>query len=62
MHYFKYEFEINPEILSMITLLHEYKGRQELLSGENQDELTTLTKIAKIQRKEKRRIFKENIL
>ncbi|MCR4623842.1 MAG: Fic family protein [Alphaproteobacteria bacterium] len=49
MHYFKYEFEINPEILSMITLLHEYKGRQELLSGANQDELTTLTKIAKIQ-------------
>ena len=49
MHYFKYEFEINPELLSMITLLHEYKGRQELLSGANQDELTTLTKIAKIQ-------------
>ena len=49
MHYFKYEFEINPELLSMITLLHEYKGRQELLSGTNQDELTTLTKIAKIQ-------------
>lgn len=49
MHYFKYEFEVNPEILSMITLLHEYKGRQKLLSGANQDELTTLTKIAKIQ-------------
>lgn len=49
MHYFKYEFEINSEILSMITLLHEYKGRQELLSGANQDKLTTLTKIAKIQ-------------
>ena len=49
MHYFEYEFKINPEILSMITLLHEYKGRQELLSGANQDELITLTKIAKIQ-------------
>ena len=47
MHYFEYEFKINPEILSMITLLHEYKGRQELLSGANQDELTTLESMVK---------------
>lgn len=49
MHIFRYEIELNSEILPMITRLHEYKGRQDLLIDANKDELKTLVDIAKIQ-------------
>lgn len=49
MHIFRYGIELNSEILSAITRLHEYKGRQDLLIEANKDELKTLVDIAKIQ-------------
>lgn len=49
MHIFRYEIELTSEILSAITRLHEYKGRQDLLIDANKDELKTLVNIAKIQ-------------
>ena len=49
MHIFRYEIELNSEILPMITRLHEYKGRQDLLIDAHKDELKTLVDIAKIQ-------------
>lgn len=49
MHVFRYEVNLSSEILSAITKLHEYKGRQDLLIDANKDELKTLVNIAKIQ-------------
>lgn len=49
MHIFRYGIELSSEILSAITRLHEYKGRQDLLIEANKDELQTLVDIAKIQ-------------
>ncbi|MCR5224476.1 MAG: Fic family protein [Alphaproteobacteria bacterium] len=49
MHIFRYEEKLNSEIVSMLTKLHEYKGRQDLLINANKDELRTLVDVAKIQ-------------
>lgn len=49
MHDFKYIPKFTPEIVTMVTTLHEYKERQKLLSDVHRDEINKLTNIAKIQ-------------
>lgn len=49
MHNFEYTPELSAEVVSMITKLHEYKGRQKLLFNAHQDEIRTLANVAKIQ-------------
>lgn len=53
MRDFDYEIEpekyLTPEIVSLITNIHEYKGRQTFFIEINQDELKTLLEVAKIQ-------------
>ena len=40
---------MTPEIINMVTLIHEHKGKQELYIEANSDVLTGLLEIAKIQ-------------
>lgn len=53
MHSFNYEIisqrYLTPEIVSLITKIHEYKGRQDLFIEANKDELNSLLKVARIQ-------------
>ncbi len=49
MHIFKYEIELNSEIMAAIAKLHEYKGREDLLLEANRDGLNTLVEASKIQ-------------
>lgn len=45
----KWEQVLTPEIVSMLTQIHEYKGKQNLFIESNCDTLTGLVEIAKIQ-------------
>lgn len=45
----KLENVLTPEIVSMLTQIHEYKGKQNLLDGSNTAILDQLVEIAKIQ-------------
>ena len=45
----KYNTLLTPEIVSYLTQIHEYKGKQALLAEEKSDVLTDLLEIAKIQ-------------
>lgn len=45
----KWEKLLTPEIVSMLTQIHEFKGEQKLLTETKKDELTRLVEIAKIQ-------------
>ena len=53
MHTFDYKEApkqlLTPDIVNMLTALHEYRGRQELYSAAEADVLTALLDIAKIQ-------------
>lgn len=53
MHSFDYKTKpiqcLTPEIVAMISAIHENKGRQELFIEANKDELNSLLDIAKIQ-------------
>lgn len=53
MHLFDYHEKprqlLVPEIVNMLTLLHEYKGKQELYIESKADVLTALLEVAKIQ-------------
>lgn len=53
MHHFNYEEKLisclTPEIVKLIGELREYKGKQDLFIDAHQDELVSLTQIAKIQ-------------
>ena len=53
MHTFDYKETpkqlLTPDIVNMLTALHEYRGRQELYSAAEADVLTALLDIAKIQ-------------
>lgn len=40
---------LTPEIVRMLTAIHEYKGRQDLFIAENSDEFNTLLEVAMIQ-------------
>ena len=40
---------LTPEIVSLMTMIHEYKGEQNLFIESNSDKLTQLLEIAKIQ-------------
>lgn len=40
---------LTPEIVRMLTAIHEYKGRQDLFIEANSDELNTLLEVAMIQ-------------
>ena len=40
---------LTPDIVSMLTSIHEHKGKQALYIETHSDELTTLTEIAKVQ-------------
>ena len=40
---------LTPEIVRMIALIHEHKGKQELFVEANLDILSTLLEVAKIQ-------------
>ena len=48
---FKTEYNalLTPEIVAYLTQIHEYKGKQNLLSEENAGSLSDLLEIAKIQ-------------
>ncbi len=45
----KWEKLITPEIVSLLTQIHEYKGQQNLFIEQEADTLTTLLNIAKVQ-------------
>ncbi len=45
----KWEQFLTPEIVSMLTQIHEYKGKQNLFIESSADALTSLVEIAKIQ-------------
>lgn len=45
----KWEQFLTPEIVSMLTQIHEYKGKQNLFIESSADSLTQLVEIAKIQ-------------
>ena len=45
----KWKYLLTPEIVSMLTQIHEFKGEQKLLIETKKDELTRLVEIAKIQ-------------
>lgn len=45
----KWEQLLTPEIVSMLTQIHEYKGKQSLFIASSADALTQLVEIAKIQ-------------
>ncbi len=45
----KWEQVLTPEIVSMLTQIHEYKGKQNLFIESSADALTSLVEIAKIQ-------------
>lgn len=45
----KWEKLITPEIVSLLTQIHEFKGQQNLFIEQKADNLTTLLEIAKIQ-------------
>lgn len=53
MHRFDYGKEpvklLTPEIVQMVSCIHEHKGKQELFVQANQDELKTLLEVAMIQ-------------
>lgn len=53
MRQFDYKIEpkkyLTPEIVSLMTSIHEYKGRQELYIEASSDDLATLLEVAKIQ-------------
>ena len=45
----KWEKLLNPQIVSLLTTIHEFKGRQSLFIEANSDKLLNLLEIAKIQ-------------
>ena len=45
----EYENLLTPDIVDLIAQIHEYKGQQKLFIEENQDALSELLEIAKIQ-------------
>ena len=45
----KWQKLLTPEIVSYLTLIHEYKGEQRLIADKHADILTNLINIAKIQ-------------
>ena len=45
----KWKYLLTPEIVSMLTQIHEFKGEQKLLIETKKDELMRLVEIAKIQ-------------
>ena len=45
----KWEQFLTPEIVSMLTQIHEFKGKQNLFIESSADALTHLVEIAKIQ-------------
>ena len=47
---------LTPEIVQMVSSIHEHKGKQELFLEANVDELKTLLEVA---RSEERRVGKE---
>ncbi|MDO4353327.1 MAG: cell filamentation protein Fic, partial [Clostridia bacterium] len=53
MHSYNYEEKwktlLTPEIVSLLTQIHEFKGAQNLFIEANADSLTELVEIAKIQ-------------
>ena len=55
----KWKKLLTPEILSLLTTIHEYKGEQRLIADRYADVLTNLVDIAKIQSTESlwRKIF-----
>ena len=44
-----YEKLLTPDIVALLTQIHEYKGKQELFLEANVDELKTLLEVALIQ-------------
>lgn len=49
IHSFKYSPELTPDIVLMLTELHEYEGYQKSLSNVHKDELRALESVEKIQ-------------
>ena len=45
----KWKKLLTPDILSLLTTIHEYKGEQRLIADRYADVLTNLVDIAKIQ-------------
>ena len=53
---------LTPNIVSLLTKIHEYKGEQNLFIESNSDKLTELLEIAKIQSTEaSNRIVERNV-
>lgn len=54
MHIFDYskipEKLYTPELMNLVSTIHEHKGKQELFLEANVDDLKTLLMLAKIQR------------
>ena len=56
----KWEQFLTPEIVSMLTQIHEFKGKQNLFIESSADALTHLVEIAKIQSTEASNKIKNN--